>query len=164
MPKCKKCGTEKPLESFRVDKRRGTHRGSCRDCDKEYLRKWVAENKGKVREASKARPRDRRDRWSCHLRRKYGLEPKDYDRMFAAQEGKCAICKTPSPGGRSSRFNVDHCHSSGLVRGLLCNQCNTAIGALQDDPRRMISAIIYLLGAQEAQAFIEAYFDVRAAA
>ncbi len=62
--------------------------------------------------------------------------------MFAAQEGACAIChRTDRP------LNIDHCHDSGKVRGLLCGPCNRGIGFLEDDVTLLQSAIDYLLGA-----------------
>lgn len=71
-----------------------------------------------------------------------------YDAMLAAQGGVCAICgrpeTRPAPNGQPSRLHVDHNHSTGLVRGLLCNNCNQAIGKMGDDPDRLITAAEYL--------------------
>lgn len=68
--------------------------------------------------------------------RKYGLTPEDYDRMCAAQDGACAVCKKPetvtSRAGRTKKLAVDHCHITGRVRGLLCTRCNKALGCLGD--------------------------------
>ncbi len=61
--------------------------------------------------------------------------------VFAAQNGVCAICSRP-PGKR--RLAVDHWHTTKAVRGLLCVQCNTAIGKLNDDPELLRRAIAYL--------------------
>jgi hypothetical protein len=70
----------------------------------------------------------------------YGLSIADYDRMFEAQGGRCAICKE-----RSDRaLCVDHDHATEQVRGLLCNNCNSGIGKLKDDPDRLRAAIAYL--------------------
>ena len=78
--------------------------------------------------------------------RKYGLTLADYDAMLEKQSGMCAICKTSQPGGRGKHraFVVDHCHTSGRVRGLLCSMCNTAIGLLSDSTANLKSAINYL--------------------
>ena len=59
----------------------------------------------------------------------YGITVDDYNRMYEAQRGVCKICGTTEPktaGGRY--FVVDHCHTTGKVRGLLCNVCNVAVG------------------------------------
>lgn len=79
-----------------------------------------------------------------HLRR-YGITPEDYQRMFDEQDGKCAICgKTENLFGTSERLHVDHCHKSGIVRGLLCGQCNVMLGASTDDPDIMRKGAVYL--------------------
>lgn len=75
----------------------------------------------------------------------YGLSDLDYERMKAEQGGVCAIC-----GGTGARADsdgelvVDHDHKTGAVRALLCNLCNTGIGALRDDPVILAAAIRYL--------------------
>ncbi len=78
-----------------------------------------------------------------NLRRYYGLEESEYDALFDSQQGKCAICQKDLE--RISRStHIDHCHSSGKIRGILCHHCNTAIGLLGDDVEKMKAAIEYL--------------------
>ena len=60
---------------------------------------------------------------AAHLRRKYGITIEQYNTLLKKQEGCCAICKRHS-GEFATRLAVDHDHSSGEVRGLLCNYCN----------------------------------------
>lgn len=72
---------------------------------------------------------------------RFGLSPGQYAQMLAAQSGACAICERP-PIRRA--LAVDHCHATGQVRGLLCHQCNQALGLFQDDLPRMSRAILYL--------------------
>lgn len=79
-------------------------------------------------------------RRKTEIKRLYGLEIDDYQSILDAQGNKCAICikpfrKTP---------NVDHCHDTGKVRGLLCFNCNRAIGHLQNDTGIIQNAIAYL--------------------
>ena len=74
----------------------------------------------------------------------YGLTAEDYQRLLAAQNGACAVCRQIS----ERRLCVDHCHATGEVRGLLCSNCNTAIGLLDDDPERMRAAALYVLRAR----------------
>ena len=67
--------------------------------------------------------------------------------MVEAQQGVCRICLQPPTGGKNSsaRLNVDHDHQTGLVRGLLCTNCNTAIGLMKDSPDRLRAAAMYLM-------------------
>lgn len=59
--------------------------------------------------------------------------------MVERQAGCCAIC------GQPSKLVVDHCHASGEVRGLLCDDCNVGLGRYDDDPERLLAAAAYLL-------------------
>lgn len=88
--------------------------------------------------------RDVNRKWAL---RKYGLTVEQYDAMFTAQNGQCAICYSEAdPNGKraASRLHVDHDHISGRVRALLCNNCNRAIGYLKDDPDLMAAAAEYV--------------------
>jgi hypothetical protein len=76
--------------------------------------------------------------------RKYGVTLADYDAMLAAQGGKCAVCLTTPDTQRYGVFHVDHCHTSGAVRGLLCRGCNNVLGVVNDDPAALARAIAYL--------------------
>lgn len=61
-----------------------------------------------------------------HLKKAYGLTLTDFQALLDGQRGLCACC------GKARRLEVDHCHKSGKVRGLLCHLCNVAAGAVQD--------------------------------
>ena len=74
------------------------------------------------------------------LKHKYGISEEDYERLFESQNGRCAICKKET----ERRLDVDHCHSTNKVRGLLCNQCNQGLGLFQDNPLILKSALEYL--------------------
>lgn len=75
-----------------------------------------------------------------HLKRSYGMTEAERDEMIAAQGGVCLIClKAPA-------VHVDHCHTTGRVRGVLCFNCNTAIGKLGDDPDAARRVVSYLEG------------------
>ena len=77
-----------------------------------------------------------------NLRNKYGLTPEQFHSMLAAQDGVCSICKQPDKQG--IRLAVDHNHDTGEVRGLLCGNCNKAIGLMRDSPAILFRAIEYL--------------------
>lgn len=74
------------------------------------------------------------------LKKDFGLTEKDYDNLFEKQNGRCAICMKTS----ERRLDVDHCHTTGKIRGLLCNQCNQALGLLKDDPLIIKAALEYV--------------------
>lgn len=80
-----------------------------------------------------------RRRWQ--LKYKYGLTGTAYGRMFDTQNGKCAICRR-APINKP--LSVDHDHSTGDVRGLLCHGCNAGLGYFEDDPLRLHAAFRYL--------------------
>lgn len=71
---------------------------------------------------------------------RYGLTEADYDRMLGEQGGACAACK----GRSGQRLQVDHCHETGRIRGLLCGNCNSALGHAKDDIKRLTALISYL--------------------
>jgi hypothetical protein len=81
--------------------------------------------------------KDRRAKW---LKRQYGMTPADYDAMMAGQGRVCAICRMSS----KKTLNVDHCHITGEVRGLLCDACNKGCGHFQDRPELLRAAAAYL--------------------
>jgi Autographiviridae endonuclease VII len=74
------------------------------------------------------------------LQKHYGLSEEEYDALLAKQSGACAICRRRPKG----RLCVDHCHLTGMVRGLLCRKCNLGLGCLVDDAASLISAFAYL--------------------
>lgn len=85
--------------------------------------------------AAKAR-RDRR------LQATYGISETEYERLLHLQHGRCAICQRPYSDAHP--LIVDHQHLTGVVRGLLCSECNTGIGLLDDSPVLLAHALVYL--------------------
>ncbi len=145
-------------------------KGKCKKC---YDKQWCEENAEKKYAGEKARraanPEARRrqeknryerkakeicarqnawrkanplKRLNADLKCKYGITLDEYQRMLAAQGGVCAICKGTCP--RKNRLAVDHDHSTGEVRGLLCDPCNSAIGIMEDSPERLRAAADYI--------------------
>lgn len=73
------------------------------------------------------------------------LTYKEYNRLLKEQDYKCSVCKSYGTGNLNSNFLfVDHCHKSGKVRGLLCDQCNKGLGNFKDNPEFLLQAIKYL--------------------
>jgi hypothetical protein len=80
------------------------------------------------------------------LQRKYGLSPEQIEAMLNVQKGLCKICLVGlTVGGRTrTSLTVDHCHTSGRVRGLLCTRCNKMLGFAVDSTTTLANAIQYL--------------------
>ena len=81
-----------------------------------------------------------------HDLKKFNMSVDDYFNRLAEQGGRCAICRTDQPGGRgiTRPLAVDHCHSSGRVRKLLCHRCNGALGMVSDSPEILARMIEYV--------------------
>lgn len=81
------------------------------------------------------------------LKYNFGITLAEYSKMIADQDNKCAICGQPETHKRNGRIKalaVDHCHTTGKIRGLLCSDCNTGIGKMKDDPQVLRKAAEYL--------------------
>ena len=79
-----------------------------------------------------------------YLKKKYGISLKQYNYMLKKQGGKCAICGKPQKD-ESRNFAIDHCHKTGIIRGILCNFCNSRLlKHLGDDIPRAKGLVEYL--------------------
>ena len=74
-----------------------------------------------------------------HLRKAFGITPEEYDRLITEQNGLCGICGEPM-----ARVCIDHCHSSGKIRKMLCHNCNVLLGHARDSVIILQQAIDYL--------------------
>lgn len=144
---CSRCEQAKHVRYFgRRSAQEGSRpKGYCRECERAYLaRRMESQEVRDQRRADKAKyARSKRNR-ELRLAKLYGITLADYDAMLAAQNGLCAICSAGEPGGNANYWHVDHDHSTGRVRGLLCTRCNIGLGYFQDDPDRLGSALDYL--------------------
>jgi hypothetical protein len=96
------------------------------------------------RDPERARRKRRKQRLKL-----YGLTLSEYDALLAAQGGACATCRRrPDQLRRKENLHVDHCHQTGRVRGLLCYECNAAIGTLGDTAEALRRAVAYLEAAE----------------
>lgn len=150
MKTCTKCGVSKPLSAYHKDrsKKDGLH-PKCKDCHKawsdEYrTRPGIAERNAQRNKAwREANPeRSIRGVKCATLRKKYGITLDEYETLLAKQDGKCAICGTTESSWGS--MAVDHDHTNGEIRGLLCFDCNTVLGKMKDDPALLRRAAEYL--------------------
>lgn len=118
--------------------RTGSLKPYCNQCSAEYLRNY--------RKTEKYRAYNNRfkvERPDYHRNKayeyKYGISLSEYDRLYAIQNGQCAICRD-----WSERLVVDHSHTTNMIRGLLCKECNRLLGAAKDSTEVLANAIDYL--------------------
>ena len=85
---------------------------------------------------------------NAQYKKKYGITLNEYEQMFQQQLGLCAICHKPetklSIKGNQSLLAVDHCHTTGKIRGLLCRNCNLLLGHAKDSEDILLNAVAYL--------------------
>lgn len=138
---CRRCGEVKRLRNFSLARRaegsrNAVYRSDCKACCSESTKRWFRDNPEKVH-ANKLR----------NGVRKYGLTADQFAELLESQGNACAICRATANtvrAGRTMRMSVDHCHDTGRVRGLLCNNCNRALGLFSDNPNVLRQAIRYL--------------------
>jgi hypothetical protein len=95
---------------------------------------WVKANPERKKEYDKEQRKRHPERIKAYeLKRFYGISLETYNEMLAEQCNRCASCFRPFLPGRGTCAQVDHCHETGRVRGLLCTNCNLALGWLEDD-------------------------------
>lgn len=113
---CRLCGVEKPISEFYFRKDSGHYRSECKECLKKIS-----------------------------TFRNTGWTPEKYEEAYIKQNGKCAICGCKLNSSRYTRFAGDHDHKTGKLRGLLCMNCNTALGLFKDSIERLEMAKEYLI-------------------
>lgn len=83
------------------------------------------------------------------VKKEYGLTVEQVDKIATTQDNKCAICKDPL--GSTHHAQIDHCHTTGKVRGLLCINCNWLLGKSRDNPGLLRAAATYLERTKESE-------------
>ena len=174
---CTRCKEIKPLDEFhRSNTKRDGRHVVCKSCIRDYGIARREQLAGVEIPAEKHCPKcdqtlpaDAFNRWSygkdglrvqCRLclqvervEREYGISHAEVMNMFEAQGRKCAICEIPvvwQESRESTSACIDHCHTEGHVRGILCNHCNRAIGLMYDDPKIAAAAAQYLVATDDA--------------
>lgn len=118
----------------------------CKECNNAAKLDWVHKNWARDTARNNAYNKRNRHRVRGHKLKKYwpGTSPEQASANFAAllteQGGKCGICGVKKHHG----WHVDHCHTSGKVRGILCNSCNRALGLFKDDTAALSAALAYI--------------------
>lgn len=140
MKHCKTCNTTKPLSEFGL--LRGKPRHLCKECRKKESKEWYEQNKDRKKELSKQYKHIKKDK---DLQNTYGITLEEYNQMLVKQDCSCKICGI-SKEKLKRALCVDHCHTTGKVRGLLCDTCNRSLGLLKDSVDMLRRAVKYLEG------------------
>ena len=142
---CTKCGTVNPGTDkfFPKDSRKLTGLSSwCRKCKTASFKEWRKRHPIQYA-ATQKRNREKNGR-TYDLRKLYGIDAQIYDAILNAQGGVCAICGVPAQNSAKRRLAVDHSHTTGSNRGLLCTMCNHALERVGNDPDWGSKALNYL--------------------
>lgn len=132
---CNCCKEEKLVNEFSIRpsaKRQGKvqYYSQCKKC---------ITKKRNARRRKKNPEKENKRRKNNTYRYKYGITLLDYEEMYRKQEGRCLVC-----GDFYESLNVDHCHTTNIVRGLLCGSCNGGLGLFRDNSKFLEAAILYL--------------------
>ena len=133
---CTGCDTPKSLDLFYPKHK------SCKECYKGRQKIWRQANKHKIKRYESSAERKSTQSWR-HIFRKYGLTKEQWNELLLAQNSCCKICKEHY-SKLSSILCVDHCHTTGKIRGLLCRECNKGLGNFKDSEQFLLNAIEYL--------------------
>lgn len=141
MKTCPKCKEVKDLDAFYMSKSTGKILNYCKACYSSYSRNRYVNDSTRIlnrnRDWAKAnQDTDKERRKFYNIKWKYGLSPNEYDTL----PKECAIC------GSTERLAVDHNHTTGEIRGILCGKHNMALGLFDDDTTLLLRAVDYLMG------------------
>lgn len=115
---CNECKEDFPSTNFWASKSaKDGLQAKCKKCNRTKNKEWYKENHAEERIKDKERK----------LIRSFGITQTEFDQMVEDQNHTCAICSSPTPGGRGA-WSVDHNHQTGKVRALLCMICNVTLG------------------------------------
>ncbi len=136
---CPRCSELKSLDDFYNHRNRPDGKGAiCIECCKRYQ---YANRKEHSQTMQRYRDRNKSIEQNERLSRKYDITLYEYNELLKKQKGVCAICKQP-PSDR--RLCVDHNHNTGVIRGLLCVECNNGLSKFKDDSEILKTATKYL--------------------
>ncbi len=146
---CRKCKIVKDIDNFYFRKDKGYYVSRCRKCINEDHNDYMKTEGGRLsrKKANEKKnwltptQKEYKSHWSRF--KKYGITEREFKDMLSKQEYKCAICNIADIDSGKC-LCIDHCHSSGKVRELLCNNCNVALGVLKESISTAEKLIQYL--------------------
>ena len=131
MKVCTKCQEEKPLSEYYL---RGDGKGvkaQCKECTKIARKKHYSN------------PEKQAMKYASDLKRMYGVTPEEVKEQWELQGECCDICKKSIPL-RDFHTHIDHCHTTGKFRGVLCSDCNISLGNMKENTEALKSMIEYI--------------------
>lgn len=139
MKTCFSCKQELSLDSFYLRKTRvNQSQSECKECTRVRRAKWWKSEAGKLSSQN------------TKLKRRFGITLQQFNEMLSERNNQCQIC-----GAKESCLGhslaVDHCHTTGQIRGLLCKACNVGLGNFKDNTKFLQAAIQYLTTVTEAK-------------
>lgn len=147
MKSCTGCKSVKPLSSFYANKRvKDGRMAKCKECWKEKGKKYHQKNREKMNARTRAYYQAHLEQSRLWSRRnnvkRYGVSEEEYDALFKRGAGQCWICHGDPDTGK--QLSIDHDHTTGVIRGLLCRTCNFGVGSFRDNPALCESGASYL--------------------
>ncbi len=164
LKRCSRCKETKPLSDFNKNSTaKDGLQHKCRDCGRIACRVWYGKNLETERQRARDRvrvygpaDRARNKAWAAanpekarhHSRKKllgtkYNMTIEEHDALFASQGMVCGACGSPTANSKKG-WSTDHCHTTGVVRGILCHHCNVGIGHAKDSAETLRAWIAYL--------------------
>ena len=140
---CSHCKEILSIEKF-YRRSRGGARADCISCCLLRNKNYYIKNKKELALKNKTYTLENKEKIkSAKMRRKFGIAIEEKILLFAKQGNKCAICGcTENNVGRD--WDIDHCHKTGKIRGILCSNCNRGLGLFQDNLENLRQACKYL--------------------
>lgn len=133
---CNLCGEVKLLDEFyKQSNGRYGRQSYCKICERGRIGEWRKKNAAEVKKNSRL----------SYVKRTYNLSKYEYEAMLESQRRSCSICGAHEDTCVGKVLYVDHCHSSGRVRALLCHNCNSGLGNFKDNTELLETAKRYLL-------------------
>lgn len=122
-----------------MDNSREYRRKNLKKC-KEKVAQYYQKNKERLQKCATDRWENltKEERWEKNLKGSYGITANDYYTILEEQKGECIICHSIS----NKKLVVDHSHTTGKVRGLLCERCNRLVGQIENSPQSVIEGVI----------------------
>jgi hypothetical protein len=155
--KCSNCKIDKELNSDNFCKDKHSKTGfvyACRICSAARQRQWVVNNPGKVKEYNDRNNANAKTYYQtpkgiissrrAHLKRMFGITLEQYETKLIEQNYGCSICGKPEMNSKNKVLCVDHNHTTGQIRGLLCGLCNSGLGKFLENKQLLLNTIKYI--------------------